>query len=223
MPAPTYSENEAATHELCHAAIAWALNLEIEYVEIRTHPMGGWSGHCKAGAGFPANSRWIAQDAFSLGGPLGQLILDPCSMAGAEVYFRPSLFSHTPDLTANGTAILNKLWWVDDFEGTHVIYVAPNAPHRQFQEQMRGAKPWLPELEAKMRAYFDHPEVVNFVAELRPLLIATKKLLPAKVGEVFNQRVAPVIYNVLRDYVDGQPDIAPPVHHILAISPNISP
>src|ERR1035438_2441140 len=96
MPAPTYTEDEAAVHELGHAALACALDIPFDRIDLSVvdPTRGGWRGQCFLSSDARSMDA-IMLDAFQIGGPLTQLAIVPDSIDAARmVSFEPSLFSN---------------------------------------------------------------------------------------------------------------------------------
>jgi hypothetical protein len=213
MPAPTYTEDEAAVHELGHATVACALDLDFKRVFITPmpDPALGWRGQCEPGDAFPEGQR-VLQDSFLMGGALMQLALIPGSIAPDQALFNPSLFSNSPAHHADKGAILNRTRWSDDLMVTHMIYTAPNFPHRHLWVGRVGDRPWLLDVETRARAFFDQAEIRAFVNDLRPKLVARKDLPSAEVKERFAHFVPVATVAAFRDPVLAMPNIpSPPI------------
>lgn len=212
MPAPAYTKDEAAVHELGHAAVACALGLDILELVLYTAPAGGpagWYGHCRPGPAFPAEDHWVLQDAFALGGIITQIVQIPASIAPHEALVQPSLFSNTSALFDKGGAIPNHLHWTDDLIDTQILYVAPGAPNKLISEGRYGARPWLADMEVRIRALVGTAEVRAFVNATRPLLEQSN--LPGnQVQTAFNHHVPAAICQPLATFLGQQPDDDPP-------------
>lgn len=216
-----YTALHAALHESGHTAVALALELAIDHVELTLVPGGneGWRGHCVLVGDGPVNARFAAFDAFALAGPICQLIVEPESLDGQVGVFQPSLFAKIHEHFADHGAVINHLRWQDDLISSGVIYVAPGAPRQQLAELKYGAKPWLLELDKLLRDLFGRPEVRTFVNALAAELIAApgKRLMPARLEEHHHATVPVGATQPLRDFVAAQPDCAPA--KLLAIPP----
>jgi hypothetical protein len=204
MPAPAYTDHEAAVHELGHAMVACALALDLEYVEIRPAiaPRNGWVGQCKPGAAFPKD-QWVCLDAFQLGGPLLQMAMLPHSLGGHAGLFRPSLFTNAPDLLTGKFDVLNELVWGTDLANSYMLQMAPNAPQRAAFVRAYGEKPWLLALETQVRAFLALPHVHDTVNQLWPELVKHRKLAPDIVSATFHRMLAAAAHESLRELVAG--------------------
>jgi len=86
------TKREAAIHESGHTAVACAVRLEFQNVQVRPDAKSGWAGQClvKKGQEMPE----VKLAAFQMAGPLVQLKLLPKSVGELLALFVTSLFEH---------------------------------------------------------------------------------------------------------------------------------
>jgi hypothetical protein len=147
--------------------------------------------------------------------PEGQPNIAPSGLTPS--FFAPfvfHIFSKTPDHFADEGATINYLRWQGDLIDSGIIHAAPDAPlpWRRHDERRHGARPWLIELDIRLRLLFAAPEITTFVSALVPDLINApeKRLLPARLAEIYNANVPPALTQPLRDFIAAQPDDGPP-------------
>lgn len=206
-------------HESGHAAVALVLGLDIDHLELSLIPGGdqGWCGHCVLVGDGPVNARFAAMDAFCLAGPICQLLLAPNSLDGHAATFCPSIFSRIPDHFADRGAVINHLHWQSDLIESGIVNAVPNAPlqWRLHDERNRGTRPWLTELDPHLRKLFALPEIESFIRALVPELVNApdKRLMPAKLADLYNANVPTALTESLRRFIAAQPDAGPPPIH----------
>ncbi len=210
MPTPAYTEHEAAIHELGHAMIACALGLQFQHVRIRpaNAPRVGWEGQCLLVAGQPGLRR-ATVDAFQLGGPLLQIAVDPGSVGAHLGIFQPSLFSNPARCMDpnDAFAIANlDLGWASDLFQTGMMHEAAGwPPYAMGSKGFGGPKPWVPGLEAVVRALLGRCEVVAVATALQPELAQQKQLPAQAVLGAYNAGVGPAAAQPLATYLAAQP------------------
>ncbi len=200
MPAPSYTEDEAAVHELGHAAVACALDLEFSHVEliVRDNPRG-WGGHCVLVQTKPYPSN-VVIDAFQLGGPLVQLAMIPASVGEHLNMFEPSLFTDPTSLLKD-LSTLNALCWGGDL-ARGMLQSAPGAPFKDGWELQHGVRPWVLGLEKEIRKFAALQPVQAFVDALRESLVKTKRIESALVKQAYQLNVTPDAQAPLRAFIE---------------------
>lgn len=208
MPAPAYTENEAAIHEMGHAVLAWALKIPFTHVELRPAkpPHSGWAGQCYLAPPVP---RRVLLDGFQLGGPLLQLLLAPSSLAGHDSLFQPSLFSYPSRCMdpRDGFLIVNDaLAWGSDLFVTGMMHQAQGWPDLMMKHKgFGGAKPWVLELEKLVRGLLSIPELQLAVTPLCRELVLHHRVDAARIVSEFTSRVDAKHLAALDTFVGAQP------------------
>lgn len=203
MPVPNYTKEEAAVHELGHAAVACAIQLNFTHVElILRASTDAWGGHCVPAA-TNETIPWIVLDAFLLGGPLIQKAQRPKSVGSHLETFEPSLFSNADKLrTEEGLFILDALLWGGDLLQSGMLWLAPKFPPMANWKMQFGEKPWLEKLEEKVRIFAEQDSTKAFINSAYEKLAGKRHLNAVEVKAAFAKHVAPEICADLVAFID---------------------
>lgn len=191
-----YTDYVTAIHELGHAILACALGLPWSCVEIREDPAVGFVGKCHLTG---QEDEWLQaqKDAFTMAGPLLQLLMESASVGEYRSIFEPSLFSNAKSLQEQDTPLQDLFWSSDFYKGKFIAYAL------DIQSGRKPENPHLFTVEAKLRIFFQEITVQKLVKELAGKLSSDKSLSCEFVLTEFNKKVPETLYTNLREFIEG--------------------